>query len=67
MVSWPNERSSEGVQCDSQGENILETRISAEIELREPRSKLANLKSRPYLLSDPEELVHLDWSEECHS
>jgi hypothetical protein len=28
---------------------------------RAPQSKLANLKARPYLLTDPEELVHLDW------
>jgi hypothetical protein len=30
----------------------------------EPTSKLDNLKPRPYLLSDPEELVHFDWSAE---
>lgn len=30
----------------------------------ESRSKLENLKARPYLLSDPEELLHLDWSGE---
>lgn len=29
------------------------------------RSKLANLKPRLYLLSDPEDLVYLDWSGEC--
>lgn len=28
----------------------------------EPRSKLENLSQRPYLLGDPEELVHLDRS-----
>jgi len=30
----------------------------------EPQSKLGNLQPRPYLLGDPEELVHLDWSGE---
>ena len=30
----------------------------------ETRSKLDNLRARPYLLIAPEELVHLDWSEE---
>jgi hypothetical protein len=25
-------------------------------------SKLENLEQRPYLLEDPEDLVHLDWS-----
>jgi hypothetical protein len=34
------------------------------IALAETRSKLDNLRPRPYLLTDPEELVHLDWSEE---
>ena len=27
----------------------------------EPKSKLDNLKARPYLLSDPEDLGHPDW------
>jgi hypothetical protein len=27
----------------------------------ETPSKLDNLRPRPYLLTDPEELVHLDW------
>jgi putative addiction module component len=47
-------------------DQILETgdpRIAPE----EPKSKLDNLKARPYLLSDPEELVHLDWSGEWHA
>lgn len=52
-------------------DQVLETGAPVEIEWRgkilkivpaEPKSKLANLKPRPYLLSDPEELVHLDWS-----
>jgi hypothetical protein len=54
-------------------DQVLETGVPVEIERRgkilkivlaESRSKLANLKPRPYLLSDPEELVHLDWSGE---
>lgn len=54
-------------------DQILETGIPVEIERGgkllkiipvEPRSKLENLKPRKYLLSDPEELVHLDWSGE---
>lgn len=54
-------------------DQVLETGISVEIERNgkllkivpvEPRSKLENLKRRKYLLSDPEELVHLDWSGE---
>ena len=55
-------------------DEVLETGVPVEIERRgkilkivpaEPRSKLENLKPRPsYLLSDPEELVHLDWSGE---
>jgi hypothetical protein len=54
-------------------DQILETGVPVEIERRgkilkivatEPRSKLDNLKPRPYLLSDPEDLVHLDWSGE---
>lgn len=54
-------------------DQILETGVPIEIERRgkilkiipaEPKNKLDNLKARPYLLSDPEELVHLDWSGE---
>lgn len=54
-------------------DQVLETGVPVEIErsgkiLRisaaEPRSKLANLKSRNYIVGDPEELVHLDWSAE---
>ncbi|MES1241036.1 MAG: type II toxin-antitoxin system Phd/YefM family antitoxin [Acidobacteriota bacterium] len=54
-------------------DQVLDTGIPVEIErngklLRivpvEPRSKLDNLKPRPYLLSDAEDLVHLDWSGE---
>jgi hypothetical protein len=54
-------------------DEILETGVPIEIERRgkilriapaETRSKLGNLRPRPYLLTDPEELVHLDWPEE---
>ena len=54
-------------------DEVLATGVPVEIEhqgriLRiapaETRSKLDNLRHRPYLLTDPEELVHLDWSEE---
>lgn len=54
-------------------DQVLETGVPVEVERRgkvlkimppEPRSKLQNLKPRPYLLSDPEELVHLDWTGE---
>ncbi len=54
-------------------DQVLETGVPIEVErhgklLRiipeEPKSKLDNLKARPYLLSDPEDLVHLDWSGE---
>ena len=54
-------------------DEVLETGLPVEIECRgkilriapaETRSKLDNLRPRPYLLTDPEELVHLDWSDE---
>lgn len=54
-------------------DQVLDTGIPVEIErngklLRiipvETRSKLDNLKPRPYLLSDAEDLIHLDWSGE---
>lgn len=54
-------------------DEVLETGIPVEIDRDgrlleivpvEPRSKLENLKPRTYLLCDPEELVHLDWSGE---
>src|SRR5215204_3582095 len=50
-------------------EQVLETGVPVEIERDgkllkivpvEPRSKLANLKPRKYLLCDPDELVSLD-------
>jgi len=54
-------------------DQVVETGVPVEIERRgkilrivteEPRSKLANLKPRPYLMCDPEELVHIDWSDD---
>jgi len=54
-------------------DQILETGIPVEIErggkiLRispvEPPSKLSRLQPRKYLRGDPEELVHVDWTEE---
>jgi len=54
-------------------DQILETGVPVLIERRgkmlkivpvEAASKLDNLKPRPYLAADPEELVSLDWSDE---
>jgi len=54
-------------------DQVVDTGIPVEVErhgkilkivLEEPQSKLGNLQPRPYLLEDPEELVHLDWSGE---
>lgn len=54
-------------------DKVLATGRPVEIERRgqrlrivpvEPKRKLENLPVRPYLLTDPDELVHLDWSEE---
>ena len=54
-------------------DQILETGVPVEIERRgkilkivpvEWTSKLQNLRPRPYLLVEPEDLVHLDWSGE---
>jgi len=49
----------------SLGENIYrildEETGGPRIAPEEPKSKLDNLKARPYLLSDPEDLVHRDW------
>ena len=51
-------------------DEVLETGVPVEIRRRgkvlkivlaERRSKLENLERRPYLRTDPEELVHLDW------
>lgn len=54
-------------------DQILETGVPVLIERKgkmlkivavEAASKLDNLKPRPYLAADPEDLVSLDWSEE---
>lgn len=54
-------------------DQVAETGVPVEIErhgkilkivLEEPPGKLDNLRPRPYLLEDPEDLVHLDWSGE---
>ena len=54
-------------------DRVLETGQAVEVIRRgqklkivpeKPRSKLDNLKPREYLVADPEELVHIDWSEE---
>ncbi len=55
-------------------DQVIETGIPLEIERKgkilrivpeEPRKKLDNLKRRDgYLLCDPEEIVHMDWSQE---
>ena len=54
-------------------DQILETGVPVEIErdgkiLRiipvEPPSKLSNLSPREYLRGDPEDLVHVDWTDE---
>jgi hypothetical protein len=54
-------------------DEILDTGVPVEIERRgrilrivpeEKASKLDRLRKRSYLNSDPEELVHLDWSKE---
>lgn len=54
-------------------DEVLESGIPIEIERRgkilriisvESPGKLARLQPRPFLKTDPEELVHLDWSGE---
>jgi hypothetical protein len=54
-------------------DEILETGVPVDIERKgkllriaavEPRSKLANLTPRDLIVGDPEDLVHIDWSEE---
>ena len=54
-------------------DRVLETGQAVEIERRgqklkivpaEPRDKLSNLNPRSYLRTDPEDLVHIDWSSE---
>lgn len=54
-------------------DRVLETGRPVQIERRgkkleivpvEPKGRLESLEARPYLKTDPEELVHLDWSGE---
>ena len=54
-------------------DEILESGQSVEIERRgqrlriepvKPKAKLERLTARPYLNVDPDEVVHLDWSDE---
>lgn len=54
-------------------DEILETGVPVEIERKgkllqiaplESPKKLANLKPRDFIVGDPEDLVHLDWSGE---
>lgn len=54
-------------------DRVLATGVPVEIERRgellrivraEPKAKLDNLKQRTYLETDPQELVHIDWSSE---
>lgn len=57
-------------------DKVLETGVPIEVNRQgrrlkisseEPANKLANLKKRPYLKCDPEEIVHMDWSREWES
>jgi hypothetical protein len=57
-------------------DEILETGVPVDIERKgkllriaavEPQSKLANLKPRDLIVGDPEDLVHVGWSEEWHT
>jgi prevent-host-death family protein len=52
-------------------DRVAETGVPEEIVRRgkmlkiisvEKKSKLANIKKRPIIKGDPEELVHMDWS-----
>ena len=54
-------------------DRILETGIPVEVRRKgrtlrivpiDPPSRIERLKRRPYLLDDPEEIIHLDWSRE---
>jgi antitoxin (DNA-binding transcriptional repressor) of toxin-antitoxin stability system len=55
-------------------DEVLETGVPVEVERKgkilrivppEPKRKLLNLERRPdFLKCDPDEIVHLDWSEE---
>ena len=54
-------------------DRVLETGIPVEVRRKgrtlrivatDPPSRIARLERRPYLLEDPEDIVHLDWSKE---
>lgn len=54
-------------------DQVLETGVPVEIRRKgqtlkivpaEPSSKLARLRTRDYLVGDPEAIVHMDWSDE---
>ena len=54
-------------------DEVLATGVPVEIERRgrllrivpvEPPSRIRELPRRPYLRTEPEEIVHTDWSEE---
>ncbi len=54
-------------------DNVLETGIPVEIQRRGKvlkivsaggRSKLANLKKHDILATDPDDIVHIDWSDQ---
>ena len=54
-------------------DRVLETGVPVEVRRKgktlriipdDPPSRMANLKPRPYLLDNPDAIVHLDWSGE---
>ncbi len=54
-------------------DRVLETGIPVEVKRKgrtlrivptDPPSRIGRLKRRSYLLEDPEEIIHLDWSRE---
>jgi hypothetical protein len=56
-------------------DRILETGVPVDVRRKgrtlriipmDPPSRIARLERRSYLLADPEEIVHLDWSREWH-
>ena len=56
-------------------DRVLETGVPVDVRRKgrtlriiptDPPSRIARLERRPYLLADPEEIVHLDWSREWH-
>jgi hypothetical protein len=42
-------------------DSVLETGVPVEVR---HKGKLSRLKKRPYLLRDPESIIHLDWLQE---